>query len=376
VSVPAAEHLVRDLRVPAVLGFSRSKEVMELSSSLFLPNGVLALASNTALALRDIPHAPGESRLVWRVTTSGDMTVPPLAELLEEVVEPDVRAALPAAQAKEPIRLSVVRVANPSGQGMADEFLSAVRFNGKSIAENGSRFRQLAVADAPAGPEKLDAAAMREVLEFEPHVVLLAGPRDDVFAQIEEAWPKGAAFRPRYVHGQAALADGVAQLVQKDPSLRKRLYAVDGTSSGEALSRFVLRHNEVFPLKETMVDSTSAPYDAFYVFAYAAAALGAQPITGKGLASSIARLSAPGEAIDVGAAGIFRAFYALGAGRNIDLQGSATTLDFDPETGDATVDMAVYCLTPGGPGEPPRQVESGLFFRAKSKKLEGKMRCP
>jgi hypothetical protein len=374
--VPIAEHLVRDLRVPAVLGFWRSKEVLDLSSALFLPNGVLALASNTASALRDIPRAPGESRLVWRVTTSGDMTSPALAALISEVVETDVRAALPAAQAKEPIRLAVVRVANPSGQGLADQYRALVRFNGKSIPENGPQFLQLAVADTSSGPELMEEAGLRELVAFQPHVVLLAGPRDDAFVQIEEAWPHGAAFRPRYVHGSAGMGDRIARLVQKDPAVRRRYYAVDIASDGEPLSRFVLRHNEVFPTKVKVEDCTVAPYDAFYVFAYAAAALGPQPITGKALAGAVARLSPPGEPVDVGAAGIFRAFYALGAGRNIDLQGAATTLDFDPETGDATADMAVYCLTPGGAGESPRQVQSGLFFRARSKKLEGKMRCP
>ena len=55
----AAEHLVNDLRVPAVVGFARSKEVLDLATSLFVPKGVLALASNTASMLRDVPGVPG-----------------------------------------------------------------------------------------------------------------------------------------------------------------------------------------------------------------------------------------------------------------------------------------------------------------------------
>ena len=66
----AAAHLVDDVRVPAILGFAPSKEVADLAASLFIPKGVLALASNTATMLRTIPRAPGEPRLVWRTTSA------------------------------------------------------------------------------------------------------------------------------------------------------------------------------------------------------------------------------------------------------------------------------------------------------------------
>jgi len=36
---------VLDLRVPGIIGFSRSKDVLDLTSSTFLPHNVLALAA-------------------------------------------------------------------------------------------------------------------------------------------------------------------------------------------------------------------------------------------------------------------------------------------------------------------------------------------
>ncbi len=47
-------------------------------------------------------------------------------------------------------------------------------------------------------------------------------------------------------------------------------------------------------------DVARRPYDAFHVFAYPAAALGDQPITGRALALAIPRLLPPGERADVG----------------------------------------------------------------------------
>ena len=110
--------------------------------------------------------------------------------------------------------------------------------------------------------------------------------------------------------------------------------------------------------------------------AYAAAALGAEPITGTALARVLPRLQPGGAPVDVGPSGIYQAFYALAEGKNIDLRGIQTTLDFDLRTGDAAVDFVAYCLSPGSGEKPSRAVEAGLFFRSAHGKLEGAFRCP
>ncbi len=83
----------------------------------------------------------------------------------------------------------------------------------------------------------------------------------------------------------------------------------------------------------------------------------------------------PGDPIEVGPTGIYPALHALASGRNIDLEGAATTLDFDPETGDATADFAVFCIGPGGHGDVRDVIESGLVYRAKTRKLTGTLGC-
>lgn len=62
----------------------------------------------------------------------------------------------------------------------------------------------------------------------------------------------------------------------------------------------------------------------------------------------------------------------LREGKNVDLGGSQTTLDFDPETGDPTADFAVRCVDP----KKQATIESGLVFSAKSGKVEGTLKCP
>jgi branched-chain amino acid transport system substrate-binding protein len=373
--VPAADHLVHDLHVPAILGFARSKEVLDLAPTHFLPGGVLTLASNTATALREIGHAPGEPRLVWRVTMSTEMVSPGLMALFSTVVEPDVRAARAVAPG-EPIRVGMLRLTNPSGVGLADDYIASLRFNGKSVAENGDHFRAFPVVDNGTVDDVIEPAVAAQIASFLPHVLVLAGPTMSVTQQIEAAWPRGAKFRPRYLRGSSNIGRGFAAALLADPTLRSRCYGVDGVTDTEALTKFVHHYNETFSPQQTAAEATSAPYDAFYLFAYAAAALGDAPITGKALAAVLPRLGPPGEPVDVGPGGIYKAFNLLGAGKNIDLRGAQTNLDFDPETGDPGADAAAYCVTPGTPSEPPRALQSGLIFRAGTGKLEGTLRCP
>src|SRR6185437_8317312 len=140
--------------------------------------------------------------------------------------------------------------------------------------------------------------------------------------------------------------------------------------------KVLLRRNEVFPDRINAGELTGAPYDAFYVLAYAAATVGDARITGPALARAIPRLLPPAEPIDVGPGGIYQALSLLGEGKNIDLAGTTTSLDFDLETGDATADFAVFCFTPPGDGGAPKLVESGVVYRARTHKLEGTLRCP
>jgi hypothetical protein len=110
------------------------------------------------------------------------------------------------------------------------------------------------------------------------------------------------------------------------------------------------------------------------MLAYATFALGRDPVTGTSLAKAIARLLPPGRLIDVGPGGIFDALNALAAGESIDLNGATGRLDFDTETGEAPVDLAVLCIDPNG--DAPTSVESGLVYDASARALRGSMHCP
>jgi branched-chain amino acid transport system substrate-binding protein len=136
-----------------------------------------------------------------------------------------------------------------------------------------------------------------------------------------------------------------------------------------------MRYDELFSPKVTPGTAPGVAYDAFYVLAYAAYAAGDEPITGANLARGIARLVPPGAPIDVGPTHVFDAVAELRAGRNVDLKGAATRLDFDLATGETAADFAVYCLKTDEGGAAFDVMESGLVFHPGGTQLDGTMKC-
>ncbi|HEY1693409.1 MAG TPA: protein kinase [Polyangiaceae bacterium] len=368
-----ARHLVDEVGVPAILGFARSKEVVDLAQALFNPRGVLAFAANTAPMLSSIPTPPGQERLVWRVTYSGPMFAAAAAGLVESI-ERQLRASHVLAPG-EPMRVLFARVENTAGIGMLDAVVSGLRFNGKTVAENGETFRDVVVPDLnDAGGDRGEHRVAQAVLSFRPHVVLDTVAGDALVPLVEGGWPKGERFRPRYVEQGALSEPSYTAALAADPGLARRLFGLDVTTDAPAVAKFVLRHNEVLDPKVTAFDADSAPYDAFYALAYLVVALGDAPVDGASLARAIPRLQG-GAPIDVGPAGIYPAVAALGRGENIALRGTTTALDFDRTTGDPSVRFAAFCFRPDAAGK-LAIAPSGFTFDTRTGQAVGELHCP
>ena len=357
-----ATHLVDDVGVPAILGFGRSKEVLELARDHFVPKGVLALASNTAAMLSSIPHPPGEPRLVYRMTTSATMMAPPTAALLRHVVEPTLRAADGPVGPAGTLRIAILRTANASGTSHTDALHSALASSRPAGARE--EVRAFIVDNDSLGDAAFPAAAAA-VAAYAPHVLLDGGATTRIVGDVEAAWTTGP--RPYYAYGPVD-TDVLRAAQRADPGFAAR-YRTIGTRDNPTIDKVTAHYLAAFPGED---GTNPTPYDAFYVLAYAALALGDEPVTGRALARAIARLVPPGEPIEVGPAGIYPALKVLARGGSVDLRGTLTTLDFDPETGDATADFAVFCMRP----EAATTFESGLWYDATTRSLVGTPRCP
>jgi branched-chain amino acid transport system substrate-binding protein len=80
------------------------------------------------------------------------------------------------------------------------------------------------------------------------------------------------------------------------------------------------------------------------MIAYGIAANGSNPITGVNIAKGLTKLVGGTEKIDVGPARLGAGVAALSGGGSVDLNGTSGPLDFDPSTGEARSDIAVWCL--------------------------------
>jgi ABC-type branched-subunit amino acid transport system substrate-binding protein/tRNA A-37 threonylcarbamoyl transferase component Bud32 len=367
----AARHLVDDVGVPAVIGFRQSLEVTDLAASLFIPQGVLALAAlNVSPLVTRVPHPDGSPRLVWRTTVSSAEWATPLARLVSDVFEPELRGSGVLGPADR-MSVAVVRISNSSTLGAADALFSTLHFNGRSALANGDDFRQF----------EWDHAVVDELVRYRPHVVIAFEPQtiEGTLQPLEAAWPPGSRYRPRYAAFGTVGLEAVYDVIGASADLRHRFLAVELPATTLANVEFANRYNLAFKPPVTPGTAPGVAYDALYVLAYAAYAAEAidhARIDGSSLARAMAHLVPPGVAVDVRPARIGDALDALRAGRNVDLQGAATTLDFDLATGDVHSDFAVYCIESGNSRRPADVVESGMVYRTATGRLEGKLACP
>jgi branched-chain amino acid transport system substrate-binding protein len=367
-----ARHLVDDARVPAIIGFRRSTELITLAQSLFIPKGVMAVtATNTSPLIATLPHPADQPRLVWRTTYNAAETELPAAIFVEQL-EPKIREEA-GMRASDHMRVALLRPAAPSYQTFADIFFRALSFNGMSALANGANYREFLVDDDQDPPP--DAASVSQaVVGFSPHVVVaFAEPKR--FPAIETGWPTNRRWRPTYIELNPLQEEDLA-FVGSSADRRHRLFGITTVSNTPANARLVMHFNQTF---HTNVDRTLSPntaYDAFYLLAYATYALGDKPVTGLELARAVTRLLPPGKPVEVGPSGIFDAFNTLRTGGNIDLVGSTGNLDFDAQLGDAPTDEVILCAGVDENGKVSEAIESGLVYNAATKKLDGQARCP
>jgi branched-chain amino acid transport system substrate-binding protein len=169
----------------------------------------------------------------------------------------------------------------------------------------------------------------------------------------------------------------VLAFIRENAERRRRFFSLTSASTTAANARFVARYGSAYA--DPIITRTFSPnssYDAFYLVAYATYALREEPVTGTALARAVARLLPPGRAVDVGPTGIFDALSTLSSGAHIDLNGATGPLDFDLETGDAAVDLAILCVQASEGADTDETVESGLVYDATAGVLQGTMRCP
>jgi ABC-type branched-subunit amino acid transport system substrate-binding protein/predicted Ser/Thr protein kinase len=363
----AARHLVDDVGVPAVLGFAHGQEVVDVAGGLLVGRGVLSVATVTASPLiTRLPQPPGSLPMVWRTFFSLDDMAGALG--------PIVRSASPGLSARR--RWALVRMESASALSFAEAIHKRLISGANATGPGVDDYREVTFRSGEAARDKAPEV-IRTVVEAEPSTVILLASESEIaplVAGIEAQWGGGA--RPTYWVANGGL-DAFADYLGKSVDRRRRLFSILSDSSSPENARFVLRYNAAHPAHVTMTLNPGASYDAFYALAYGIYALGAEEVTGSALGRALSRLLPPGEPIEVGPTQVFDGLRALAAGRSIDLQGATSGLDFDTSTGEPPFDFEVICPAVDREGRATGgELESGLVYRAKTGRVEGRLRCP
>ena len=376
----AARHLVDEVGVPAVIGFGANDVAIDVSSHVLLPAGVLVVATlDASPLLTTIPRPPGAPRLVWRTTAEYGQEAAAFGAVATDFYEASL-ARDHVVDADHPTRVAVVRPKAASAGALADALYASLRFNGKSVLDNGESFHEFLIPPA-GGPEPLDVAGLVSALaRMRPHVVFVGNDvLSHIAAPLEASWPSTEKFRPHFVSfpsGDAADKTAVCDFFRPSAERRKRWASVEMPLLTPVNARLVVRYNELFQPPIDIEDAPGPVYDAVYLVAYAAYAAGDEPLTGAALARQIPRLLPPGPRVDVGPRGIFDALGPLARGDHIDLNGAGTPLDLDPVTGESPSGWDVLCIRSHANDPNGCLAFSGMRYDAASKTVSGRFECP
>jgi ABC-type branched-subunit amino acid transport system substrate-binding protein len=341
----AARHLTDDVRVPAIIGPIYSGDLIDVATNVTIGDGVLLISAS---ATSTLITALADNGLVWRTAPSDTEQGQAIAELVSEAVEPALQGEIDGGA----LRLGVAYKGDGYGLGMEGALENDLVFNGRAATQNGANYGTYNYGlDSDPDAGAVYAETVNELLALAPHVVIIVGTREaivDILSPLEQKWAE-PAFRPRYI-----LTDGTYPLpeliaaVSGNEDLRSRIIGTTPGTNSPEFQGFVQYYNGTFHDGTVPIESTAGTYDAAYMLAYAAAAVGAN-VTGATLTGAFPRLVSPevdsGAArVDVGFGAINSTLDTLADGGSVVLNGVSGPLDFDLATGDTRTDIQLWCL--------------------------------
>lgn len=342
-----AAHLIGDLGMPAILSHLSSEDNKRFFVDHAIDSQILVMnpgfADNTLTSL-------STNGLFWHMIGDIRDVAPPYVPLL-------ARIETYLAQS-EPLRVAMLVSKRYAEESIADSITPNLKFNGKSVTDNGSNFFSASVTALADDPSADYAPVISSLLAFRPHVVI-ALTREEFVSKIlpavEGGWSSAAAeqVRPFYalpnsLSGNLDLLNFVGLDSAKSTSEAKRTRFVGvAAASAEDLTlynQFMVRFRTANSYFENPGGFENF-YDAVYMLANAMFAAGSVPkLTGPDIARGMQRVIAGNVTIDVEPMSIADGFSALATGGNIRLNGTMGPADFDPGTGSRRGNGSVYCI--------------------------------
>ena len=307
----------------------------------------LAIQRGTTLVCTDCnsPAPPGTT--TWKILPLITADAPLVRWRVAEL-ETQIKATTPG-----DIRIVVLADAASSPRKFAEEMATTLVFNGVTAAQNGAtRFLFLKTPDPRNNFIDYDGYG-QQIADFAPHIVIAAMASDFPtyhLPRIEQKWHAGQP-RPYYVltqlsydataYDKANLADDVLARISgthpfTSPELAKNIQGFE--------ARYGVTYNE-------RANGNFSGYEAFYAAALAIAANSGQPVLDGARISAGFSSLVSGDTYDLGpGGGLNIALESLAKGRDVNIRGLYTDLDWDLTTHEVATDVGMFCMArpPGG----------------------------
>jgi ABC-type branched-subunit amino acid transport system substrate-binding protein len=350
----AGDHLVGDLKVPAIVGPNTSQDTLDLSSSVSIPGGTVvmsptAVASSVGSLLDD--------DLTWLMVPT-DVQRAPLMLGQINALEGELKAQRLTAT----VKLGIVFRNDALGIGTRTS-LNTLVLNGKPLSDAvnlGSNVRIDGYDFSAADQQPIVDA----YLAFLPDIVVLAGTAEAitrVMVPLEAAWPASTP-RPYYVLIDSVKVPELVTAATGNDDLRQRVRGTGITPSPASASvydAFKVDYQVAYP-GSSIISGMGPAYDATYAIAFALVAENDEEPSGATVKAGLRRLAEGDTEIDIGATRVLSAFQKLASGEPIRARGTFSSLAW---TRDGTVQggtLEVWCI--GAAGGKPAYQSSGLSF--------------
>jgi len=365
--VRAAEHLVKDLGVPAIVGPNTSQDTIDVSNKVTVPGGTVVI---TPTAVASSITSLDDDDLTWLMVPS-DVQRAPLMISQINVLE----AQLKAQRNVSTVKLGIVFRNDALGVGTRTS-LNDLVLNGKGLTDSINLGSHVQI-DGYNGADADQQAIVSKYLDFAPDIIVLAGTAEavsKVMVPLEAQW--SGDQRPSYVLIDSTKVPELITAVTNNDDLRARVRGTGITpgpsgknTPAEAYNGFKIDYDVRFSGSTSTISGMGPAHDAAYAIGLALAATSDQPVSGKSVAAGLRKLAGGPTKLTTLGTNLLAAFQQLSKGTGITAIGSFGALDWDSNGAVKGGTLEMWCI--GGTSEKPAFQSSGLLFDIMSQQESG-----
>jgi len=361
--VRAANHLVIDLHVPAIVGPNTSQDTLDVSTKVTVQGGTVVMSpTGVASSIASL----SDNDLTWLMVPS-DVQRAPLMINQIGVLETALKDAQPA---KQYVNLGVVFRNDALGIGTRTA-LNSLKINGQPLT-NAINLNNHVQID-PYNTDADRKAIVSKYLTFLPDIIVLAGTAEaiEVMVGLEADWPADVA-RPSYVLiDSTKVPELLAAVTKYGHDLQQRVRGTGITPGPESVDTneaFRVDYNVRYGVQAT-ISGMGPAHDAAYAIGLALAATRNEEVSGASVAQGLRKLAGGATKLTTTSTNVLPAFQKLSAGEKITAIGTFGMLDWDENGAVRGGTLEMWCI--GGTPAKPAYASSGLLFDLQTQTTSG-----